>query len=179
LSILPAAALIVASAGPASATNSGTHYCLTNATSFCWDVKDNSYTAGQPVWLFSSSGGNGLGFHGFVQETVCNGTNCAPAGPFTDHALDSKYAGDSVMYFVAGTSNLCVRLLTSTAAIVLSGSGSCGIASTLWVKAGTRLVNVAGSDAISAPDLFTAASASDEAALSGKVAGIGWQQWNA
>jgi len=37
----------------------------------------------------------------------------------------------------------------------------------------------AGSNAISAPGFFTAASASDEAALPGKVAGTGWQQWNA
>jgi hypothetical protein len=174
---IPALTLLVSAGGSAEASNTGTHYCLTNSSSYCWDVKDNSYKAGQPVWLYSTSGANGLGFYGTVQEIVCDGSGCG-VGPFTDTALDKKYNGDDVWFFTAGTTNLCVQLNVDTAAIALSALGQCGSADTLWVQSGHYLINVAGSDAIGTSDYFTAASNTTGAALSGKVSGTDWQQWN-
>jgi len=46
------------------------------------------------------------------------------------------------------------------------------------VQSGHYLINVAGSDAIGTSDYFTAASNTTGAALSGKVSGTDWQQWN-
>src|SRR5216684_4180303 len=79
LAILIPALAVGSAASPAFATNSGSHYCLLNATSFCWDVKDDNYVNGQQVWLYDSSQAKALGFQGTIQEFDSNHI-ATPAG---------------------------------------------------------------------------------------------------
>lgn len=106
--VMTSALLSGALTGTAMASdNQGDHVCLSNATSSCLDLYNDSFTQGTNLWIYDSSG-NGLGWAVTKVGTV--GAN----SPFVSGSnLNSKYINDPiyVIYKTRGgsTTNDCVN----------------------------------------------------------------------
>lgn len=141
--------------------------CLTNASTACMDIKDNVKASGQPVWIFSKSGGNALNWNLVDQiPNVCDGqSSCGGVyTPFTVHSFDNMYSGDTVEVIgVEGDSSLCVG---ESGGSVFLRSTECGNdRNTLWVVNGNQLINVASTDSNDLTNVLTAASSANEAKI--------------
>lgn len=84
--------------GSASASdNAGMHICLRNATKSCLDLKGDSFTNNEIVWMYGPSGGS-LGWSLVKVGTVCAGGKCGRPWPFkrSSASLNGHYKNDKV-----------------------------------------------------------------------------------
>lgn len=181
-----AASAIFAFAGPAGAVRSprldvtGNIICLTNSSGFCVDIKDDVVQDGQPVWVFSVPGGNGIGWAQTLRiPGVCDGESSCGGSfqPFTDHALDSRYDGDPVNVFAVNNHRgLCLGESGGNPVLRLN----CTAPNTLWVKAGNQFINVERTNIVGGVRELTARSNTDEADILLDAPGTAgtWQQWS-
>ena len=159
-------------ASPALASNYGVYECLYNDQTQCLDVKDNHFAQGQPIWMFSSSGGNALGWTTLTEGYVTN------SWPFSNTSLDSKYKGDETYEFhKTTTTGLLSPYCLGESSGVVELDKNCGSTTgTWWVKDGNELVNVLRSDYLGGTRvLMTSSTANDTIVEVGTVSG--WYQW--
>ena len=132
----------------ASKNNSGTYICWganVHLPAQCMDLKDDHFTTNQPVYLWSSRTGNGLGWNISLRGTVTS------TKPFTVSSLSTRYHGDTVAYFEKTTGaghNGCLGVNPHGGL----AWEPCGHADTYWVisKYGD-LVNVSLSNSVGTP----------------------------
>ena len=189
---LASAVLIGLFSGTALASdNSGQHICLTNASGSCLDLSNDSFTNGNTVWMFDSSGG-GLGWQ--VTDTgkdVCDGGSCGNPWPFTSGTgLNTAYNGDAiyVIHKTQGTTQLNGCLSGSA----LEGGGIPGQPTwsaycqdnsgfnLYWVKdSGGRLVSVDISNRSRTAEVMSATGTANYSAVYLVPPGTSgyWQRW--
>ena len=139
--IPPAASLLLAmaafvgvgvvTAGPASAAPEIT-ICLTNASSFCADVKDSDNVSGQPVWLWQPKQGAN-DYHWYEVPVPCDDLTCACFGQTCVEFEDAQ------------NTNLCLGVSSNLRGISLIGCELTGVnggtARAAWIQEGHYLVN--------------------------------------
>lgn len=132
----------------AGTNNSGTYICWganAHLPEQCMNLKDDTFKANQPISLWSSRSGDGLGWDISIQGTVTS------TWPFTVSSLTTKYRGDIVVYFEKTTGaghNGCIGV---TLKMSLAWE-PCGHADTYWVLSRDGyLVNVDHSDRAGTP----------------------------
>jgi hypothetical protein len=173
LAILAPVILVPMTGGTqALAYSDGFHLCLTNASSYCIDVKDDAYVEGQPVWLYDGGQSDAI-------QSVYVSTVTTNDGPFTDKSLDQQFNGDQYGFFYAENmsgADTCVTESGGTAEL-----GSCQGTGRLWVAVpdsdGSFLVSVLNSDANDQAEMLTAKNDTDKQALILQSTVSGWQQW--
>jgi len=141
--------------------------CLTNASTACMDIKDNVKASGQPVWVFSKSGGNALQWNlTDADPNVCDGqASCGGVfTPFTVHSFDNMYFGDTIEVIgVEGDPSLCVG--ESGGSVFLRSTECANDRNTFWVVNGNQLINVASTDSNDLTNVLTAVSSANEATI--------------
>jgi len=154
--------------------NRGSFICW-KTTQKCMDLKDDTFSQGQPIYLWSSSGsdmGHGLGWNLDKLGTVSATT------PFSYHPLDTKYAGDPYYYIEKTTAtghNGCIGDVSPDVTGELAWE-PCGASTTRWVwSASNFLVNVDASDSQFnlAPMVASTCSTSDGSMIKAAILGNG------
>jgi hypothetical protein len=186
-----AALLPLMGPGMAQATNVGYYICLTNSPTSCLDVKGDSYTLFQPVWIFSDAAGSGATALGWNPQkdsefnANCDGqSSCGGIYyPFTDHALDKMYYNDP-NYLLVPNITSCLALGEDVGVVELRElSENCvlGGVSNLadeWIKAGNQFINVARTNTTGTVSLLTALGSGNGATVDVLTPGSGgWTQW--
>jgi hypothetical protein len=134
-------------------TSSVTIY-LTNASSFCADVKDSDNVSGQPIWLFSCSS---AGDKRWIPVEFS--ANCIIANP----CYELQDAQDT---------SLCMSLDVSSNTIVL---GRCNVGLAGWYAPGGNLLE---NEFSASSGYLTSDAASNGELLRGKTIHNGWQKWS-
>lgn len=142
-----------ASAQPAAVTK--VTICLTNSSSFCADVKNDSNTSGQTVWLYSSSKAKSYHWERYAVQCPLQLPGSLNCLAFQDDQTTNLCMGDN------GAKNIVLM--------------SCSAAEAAWVlNANNHLRNASWGPQ---GDLTVASNKSTEPLYS-TYPGSGWQQWN-
>ena len=147
----------------ASNTNRGTYICwgaTVHLPAQCMNLQDDTFKMNQPIALWSSRSGNGLGWNISLRGTVTS------TWPFTGLSLTTRYRGDVVASFEKTTGaghNGCIGV-TSTMHLAWE---PCGHADTSWVisKYG-YLVNVSHSNSVGTPMAASVCDSSNGGSIS-------------
>jgi hypothetical protein len=173
------------------------HFCLLNSTTWCADLKNDSFTANETVYLWNDNccGANGLGWtegsSGITYPFVCDGETGYPCfgkyKPFSVHSLDHKYDGDPYERINKSKDGLpsswCLTIPVPTnGGAKLEDCSSTGV---LWVEENTsngqgtgRFINVYASDTFANSQLMSTSGRSNGAAIFVDTANSSeWQKW--
>jgi hypothetical protein len=181
----------------ASAAKGPPYFCLYNATASCADVMNDSYTLGQPIWIYNYSQGKANQFSNVLAGTVCDSNDCSALPgdggitspwPFTaGSGFNTEYNHDSVWVldggYESGSTDWCLGEESGAAqlrqydtdAIHDEGGSGC-----FWVStSGNQFINVQRTDAQNEPEALSAAGTSNTSAMSTQTVGLSgyWQRW--
>jgi hypothetical protein len=181
LNVLFACALVLAGSTYAHAVNYGSHICLTNHSSSCVDVKDNTYKNAQPLWLYDSSQAKGLGFSetdlypGVCDGDIDNGCQAPVWTPFADHSWDTLYDGHTAAIFDTSGFSFCIGEFGGN--VVLHGNCGPAYPDTEWIKNGNNLINVERTNTLDQQAYLMASSTANGTLLQASGLTGGWEQW--
>jgi hypothetical protein len=127
--------------------NTGEFICQLNYVNSCFDLKNDSFTDGQQIYLWSDvsgQGGHGLGWNMYKLGTV------SPSGPFSVAGLNTRYNGRPY-YLIektvsTGGHNGCVTAGAPVTDIVWGPCDTTGSGDWFVYSSSHYLVNVLTSD---------------------------------